>query len=83
MFLIIFIIILIGSIGITYFGELGSRIYIDLSRSYASSSYPGDITTAEKLIYQIFFPTLLLVVLLFFTYLVYLIFKNKVKFPRV
>ncbi|MBC9710394.1 MAG: hypothetical protein H9W80_14435 [Enterococcus sp.] len=76
MIFIIFIELLICTL-ITYFWIWGSHIYIDLSRNIAASSYPGDITFIEKVIYQLIFPTTLFGVLCIFTFLLYLTFKNK------
>ncbi len=80
LFFITLLLFLVASISITYSWIIGSHIYIDISRSYASSSYPGDITTGDKLFYLIAFPTSLLIVLLICSYLIYLIFKNRVVF---
>ncbi len=77
MFFILVGVLSILSIGITYLWLLGSRIYVDLSRNYAASDFPGDLTTTQKMIYQIIFPSSLLVVLLIFTFLLCLIFKKK------
>lgn len=65
---------------ITYFWIFGSHIYIDLSRSYAASSYPGDITFSERIVYQLFFPATLFVISFVIIFILFLIFKNKMKF---
>ena len=77
MIFIVFIELLICAI-ITYFWIWGSHIYIELSRSYAASSFPGDITFTERIFYQLFFSATLFIVLLIFTFLLCLIFKNKI-----
>ncbi len=77
MLFIIFIELLICA-SITYFWIWGSHIYIELSRSYAASSFPGDITFTERVFYQLFFSATLFVVLLILTFSLYLIFKNKI-----
>ncbi|MCR8853518.1 hypothetical protein [Lysinibacillus fusiformis] len=80
MFFILIGVLTILSIGITYFWMLGSQVYIDFSRSSAASNFPGDITAIQKMIYQIIFPSSLLVALLILPFLLYLIFKNKTDF---
>lgn len=70
---------LIISILTTYFWRLASHIYIDISRSMAASSYPGDITFIDRVIYQFLFPASLLIVLYILLFLLSLIFKNKIK----
>lgn len=62
---------------ITYFWSWGSRLYINMSRSYAASSFPGDITFTQKIIYQLFFPASLFITLIILVFLFHLIFKNK------
>lgn len=78
MFFILIGVLIILSIGITKLWMLVSIIYIETSRSFAASDYPGDITDSQKMIYEIFFPSALLVTLLIFTFILYKIFKNKI-----
>ncbi|MGF0469884.1 hypothetical protein ACQQ6W_09535 [Lysinibacillus fusiformis] len=80
MFFILIGVLTILSVGITYLWFLRSQVYIDLSRSYAASNFPGDITATQKMAYQIFFPSSLLVSLFIFTFLLYLLFKKKIDF---
>lgn len=61
---------------LTYCWILGSHIYIELSRSYAASSYPGDLTLSQELTYQFFFPVSLLLVLILMIVVLKLIFKK-------
>lgn len=63
---------------ITYFWSWGSHLYINMSRSYAASSFPGDITFTQKIIYQLFFPASLFIILFILVFLLYLAFKNKI-----
>ena len=63
---------------ITYFWLWGSHLYINISRSYAASSFPGDITFTQKIIYQSFFSATVFIILLVFVYSFYLMFKNKI-----
>ena len=74
----VFIALLI-SILTTYFWRWASHIYIDISRSMAASNYPGDITFIDRVVYQLFFPASLFVVLYISLFLLALIFKNKIK----
>jgi len=57
-----------------------SQIYVEISRSYASSSYPGDITDSQRYTYLIFFPITLLFFLLIFTFILRFIFRKKISF---
>lgn len=66
-------------ITITYYWIIGSHIYINLDRSYAASSFPGDITFNEKIMYLLFFPATLFGFLCILTLLLYLIFKSIFK----
>ncbi|MER2154799.1 MAG: hypothetical protein ABS917_11440 [Solibacillus sp.] len=75
--ILIFVLIIYALI--TYFWTIGSHFYIDISRNYASSSFPGDITSSDRVFYQIFFPSTLFVFLLFATFILSLIFENKLK----
>ena len=70
---------LVISILTTYFWRWASHIYIELSRSMAASSYPGDITFIERIVYQLFFPASLFIVLYILLFLLALIFKHKIK----
>ena len=70
---------LIISVSITYFWRWASHIYIDISRSMAASSYPGDITFFERVVYQLFFPASLFIGLYILLFLLALIFKHKIK----
>ncbi|WP_238600762.1 hypothetical protein, partial [Metasolibacillus meyeri] len=76
MIFIIFIELLICTL-ITYLWTYGSHFYINMSRSYAASSFPGDITFTQKILYQLFFSITLFGTLCIITFLLYLIFKNK------
>ncbi|MEK3934392.1 hypothetical protein MKY41_03660 [Sporosarcina sp. FSL W7-1349] len=75
----LFLIELLLGILITYAWIWGSHIYIELSRSYAASSYPGDITYSERVFYQLFFPATLFVGLCIVSFLSYLFWKKKTK----
>ena len=70
MLFIIFIGLLICAF-ITCFWIWGSHIYIELSRSYAASSFPGDITFTERVFYQLFFSASLFVVLLINNFVIF------------
>ncbi|MFD1926763.1 hypothetical protein ACFSFY_01570 [Sporosarcina siberiensis] len=74
----VFIALLI-SILTTYFWRLASHFYIDISRSMAASSYPGDITFVDRVLYQLFFPASLFVILYISLFLLTFIFKNEIK----
>lgn len=76
MFFIISIELLICTL-ITYIWIYGSHLYINMSRSYAASNFPGDITFTQKIFYQLFFPMTLFGILCIITFFLYLIFKNK------
>ncbi|BAQ11120.1 hypothetical protein OXB_2649 [Bacillus sp. OxB-1] len=75
----LFLIELLLGVLITYAWVWGSHIYIELSRSYAASSYPGDITNSERIFYQLVFPATLFVGLCIVSYLFYLLWKKKTK----
>lgn len=80
MFLVILIIVSVISICVTKLWVKGSHYYIEISRSYAASSFPGDLTKESKLFYQLGFSVSLFIILVIVTFIIYLIFKNRVEF---
>lgn len=68
------------SIIISYFWVIASEFYIEFSRSYAASAYPGDITDSQRYFYLFFFPLTLLVALIICSFILKFIFRKKVSF---
>lgn len=68
---------------ITYFWTWISHMYIMISQGNAASSFPGDITFTQKIIYQLFFPVSLFFILFLLILPLSLLFKNKIPKKRI